>query len=101
MTRWAVILEDNGPEVAAPIREAYLQDHLAYLEAHRDRIVLAGPLRTEPDAMPGGGLWVIETPTREEAARIVETDPFFRHGLRKGYKLLLWGKAPFYGDVTL
>lgn len=101
MTRWAAIFEDNSPEIAAPIRERYFADHLTYLEAHRDRIVLAGALRTDPDAMPTGGLWVIETPTREEAARIVEIDPFFVHGLRKGYKLLIWGKAPFYGDVTL
>jgi uncharacterized protein YciI len=101
MTRWAAICEDNGPEVAAPIRERYLADHLAYLEAHRDRIVLAGALRTDEAAMPSGGLWVIETPTREEAAAIIEADPFYVHGLRKSYKLLLWGKAPFYGDVTL
>lgn len=101
MTRWAAIFEDNGPDVAAPIRERYMADHLTFLEAHSDRIVLAGPLRTEPDAMPSGGLWVIETPTREEAAGIIERDPFYVHGLRKGYKLLVWGKAPFYGDVTL
>jgi uncharacterized protein len=101
MTRWAAIFEDNAPEIAGPLRERHFADHLTYLEAHRDRIVLAGPLRSEPDAMPTGGLWVIETPTREEAVRIIETDPFFVHGMRKGYKLLIWGKAPFYGDVTL
>jgi uncharacterized protein YciI len=101
MTRWAAIFEDNGPETAAPIRERHLAGHLAYLETHRDRIVLAGALRTEESAMPSGGLWVIETPTREEAAAIVEADPFYLNGLRKSYRLLIWGKAPFYGNVTL
>jgi len=33
--------------------------------------------------------------------RLVEADPYFKLGLRKRYRLLVWGKAPCYEAVTL
>jgi uncharacterized protein len=38
--------------------------------------------------------------SRDEALRLVEGEPF-RLGLRKGYRLLVWGKAPYYETVNL
>jgi hypothetical protein len=43
----------------------------------------------------------MEVDSRDEAARLVEGDPYFRLGLRKSYRLLVWGKAPCYESVTL
>lgn len=48
-----------------------------------------------------GGLWVMDVETREEAVRLIEGDPCFTLGLRKGYRLAVWGKAPCYGEVRL
>ena len=41
--------------------------------------------------------------TQQEPLSIlyVENDPFFRFGLRKGYRLFVWGKAPCYQTVEL
>jgi len=36
-----------------------------------------------------------------EAVRLIEQDPYFQLGRRKGYRLLVWGKAPCYGTVSL
>ena len=36
-----------------------------------------------------------------DAARLCEDDPYFRHGLRTGYQIYAWGKAPIYDDVIL
>jgi len=44
---------------------------------------------------------VLEVASREEAVALCEDDPFFRHGLRKSYRLCLWGKAPCYQTVEL
>jgi hypothetical protein len=33
--------------------------------------------------------------------RLCEQDPFFVRGLRRGYRLYTWGKAPVYEAVTL
>ncbi len=85
MARWAAIFTDN-PEASA-VREAQRQAHFDYLARHADRILLAG------------GLWIIEADTRADAAQLCEEDPFFAHGLRKGYTLALWGRAPCYGAL--
>src|SRR5262249_50159842 len=68
---------------------------------HRDKIVLAGGLRPNPGEWYCGGLWVMEVENRADAARLCEEDPYFRLGLRKGYRLCVWGKAPPYQAVTL
>jgi uncharacterized protein len=74
---------------------------VAYLKMNTDTIRLAGGLRSSPDDWWNGGLWVIEVDTRQEAQRLCESDPYFKLGLRTGYRLHVWGKAPFYEDVTL
>jgi hypothetical protein len=48
-----------------------------------------------------GGLWVLEVESRDEAVALCEQDPYFRLGLRRGYRLYTWGTAPVYGAVTL
>jgi hypothetical protein len=48
-----------------------------------------------------GGLWILKVDSRDEAVKLIEHAPYFRLGLRKGYRLLVWDKAPRYGAVTL
>ena len=43
----------------------------------------------------------MEVGSREEAVRLVEADPYFTLGLRKHYRLFVWGKAPCYDAVML
>jgi uncharacterized protein YciI len=97
VARWAAIFEDN-PE-APNVRQAQRDAHFAYLARHADRILLAGGLRPGEDAYWSGGLWIIEADTRADAAGLCEEDPFFVHGLRKGYQLFIWGRAPCYGEL--
>ncbi|MBM3471126.1 MAG: hypothetical protein FJX73_10120 [Armatimonadetes bacterium] len=97
--RWVAIFEDN--EGKESIRKEHSNAHYDYLAANRDKIVIAGGLRPAPDEWFCGGLWVMEVDSREEAVKLAESDPFFRLGLRKGYRLLAWGKAPCYDAVTL
>ena len=66
-----------------------------------DVIKIAGGLRPNPDQWWSGGLWVMEVATRRQAESLCENDPYFKLGLRKAYRLYVWGKAPFYGPVTL
>ena len=99
MTRWVAIFEDD-PQ-AGWVREQHHADHFAYLERHKDKILLGGGLRPAPDAYWEGGLWILDVTTREEAVRLCEDDPYFTKGLRKGYRLYIWGRAPCYGRVEL
>lgn len=82
--RWVAIFTDRSG--ALDIRAAHAEAHFAYLEAHRDKIRIAGGLRNELGAPPDGGLWILDNISgREEAVQLCEADPFFVAGLRKSY----------------
>ncbi|MCL6615312.1 MAG: YciI family protein, partial [Firmicutes bacterium] len=73
----------------------YPDSHFDYLSANRDKILIAGALRPAPDESYCGGLWVLEVDSRDEAVRLIEQDPYFRLGLRKGYRLSPAGQGIF------
>jgi hypothetical protein len=88
--RFAAIFEE-GPEMA-PVRAEHEPAHLAYLEAHRDEIVMAGGLRNEHGGPYVGGLWVFEVSSLDRAVALIDQDPYQQANLRP-YRLLAWGKA--------
>ena len=97
--RWVAIFDDN--EGRESVRKAHSEAHFDYLAANRDKIVLAGGLRPEPGEWYCGGLWIMEVDSRDEAVSLVEGDPYLQLGLRKSYRLFVWGKAPCYDTVKL
>ena len=101
MARWVAIFEDRPEPEAGGIRRQHAAAHFAYLAENRDRILLGGGLRYAPGEWYCGGMWVMETGSRDEAAALCENDPYFKLGLRKTYRLYVWGKAPCYGPVEL
>ena len=88
--RFVVIFEE-GQEMAL-VRASSEPAHLAFLEAHREEIPMAGGLRDEHGGRYVGGLWVFEVESRERAVALIERDPYFLANPRK-YRLLAWGKA--------
>jgi uncharacterized protein YciI len=96
--RFVVIFEEGDEMV--PVRERLEPAHLAFLEAHRDEIRMAGGLRNEHGGPYVGGLWVFEVDNRKRAVTLIESDPYFLANPRK-YRLLAWGKALPRYQVTL
>ena len=101
MTRWVAIFEYNLESDVGWIRKQHAEAHFAYLGGNRHKILLGGGLRHGPGDWYCGGMWVMEVDSREEAASLCENDPFFKLGLRKDYRLYVWGKAPCYQMVEL
>ena len=101
MTRWVAIFDDHPESEAGWIRRRHAQAHFAYLAENRHKVLLGGGLRLGPEEWYCGGLWVIEVDSRDEAVALCENDPYFRLGLRKGYSLYVWGKAPCYQEIRL
>ena len=101
MARWIAIFENVDETVSRPIREAQAQSHFDFLSEHSAEIVVCGGLRESDEAWYCGGMWVLEVMDRRRAQELCEADPYFRIGLRKGYRLYRWGKASCYGQVTL
>lgn len=75
------------------VRERYRADHLAWLAARSDKILVAGSLRAQPDANPAGALWIVEAGSLEEARGVFATDPFWINGLRQDVEVFHWFKA--------
>ena len=88
---WAIRFHDRADRLAT--RERFLDAHVAWLAARRDRILVAGSLRSAPGTTPVGGLWVVEAGSRDEAEAIYATDPFWTEGLRERVEIHFWSKA--------
>ena len=88
---FAVIFTDNPGHGA--VRAAHLQDHIAWLEQHRDVVPIGGSLRLAPGDVPKGGLWIAEAESADQIDALIQSDPFFIAGLRQGYEILHWSKA--------
>ena len=77
----------------ADVRRDQMQAHLAWLDAHRDQVLVAGSLRTEPGTHPVGGLWIVEAEDSAAVDALLRNDPFFVHGLRERHEIHFWSKA--------
>lgn len=96
MTNFIVLFEDAA-DAAPDIRRTHMPAHLAFLEAHAEKIGAAGPLTTSAgDA--AGGLWLVTADNVEEVERLVRDDPFWPTGLRKSYTILKWTRV--FADGT-
>ncbi|XVJ69714.1 MAG: hypothetical protein HEQ39_08695 [Rhizobacter sp.] len=96
--RFVVIFEDSPDMVAVRLRLE--PEHLAFLNAHRDEIPMAGGLRHEHGGAYVGGLWVFEVDGKQRAVELIEQDPYFI-ACPRAYRLLAWGKALPQYLVTL
>jgi uncharacterized protein len=100
MPLFAAIFEDD-PGAAERVRAVAEADHLAWLEKHREQVLVAGALRPADGGAANGGLWLIDAETAEEARRICVEDPFYRQGLRKTFRLESWSRGFPKRPVTL
>ena len=55
------------------IRERHLAEHVAWLDAHADQVLVAGKLRTDPQAAPVAAQWIVKAPSPEAALALSET----------------------------
>lgn len=67
---------------ALPIREKYYDQHVTWLKAHGDVILVAGVHRETPEARPKGAVWIVNAPDRAALTTLIDTDPFWEQGLR-------------------
>jgi uncharacterized protein len=72
--------------------------HLAFL-AQNDTLLLAcGAKLNDDGSSAGGGIYIVDVETREEAERFIAQDPFTHVGLFENVKIVRWRKA--YVDGT-
>ncbi len=89
---------NNNPEKLGQLSQLY-PVHVQWLKEHESMILVAGAVRTEPDAPPIGGVWIVRAESKAEVEALFRTDPFWVNGLRQGYEILYWSKA--FPDKTV
>ena|ERR1700728_4394903 len=83
------IIYQEDREGGESIRAAERDGHLAYLERHKDILVLGGALLADDGAKRTGSCLIINVPGREAAEAFSRDEPFRKAGLFKSVKISL------------
>jgi uncharacterized protein YciI len=81
-----IIYQEDRADGAA-IRAANRDAHFAYLEQHRDILVLGGALLADDGTTRLGSCLVLNVPGREQAEAFSRNEPFRKAGLFKSVKI--------------
>jgi uncharacterized protein YciI len=90
----------DKPDIAER-RAELLKAHFAWLDANKDRVLLAGAVKTDVDGESLGGLWIIEADSKADVEKVYAGDPFFANGLRSKVEIFAYVKANPDRPVTL
>ena len=77
---------------SSDLRAATRPDHLAYLEAVRERILAGGPL-LGLDGGPIGSLMIVDFTDRKAAIAFAADDPYAQAGLFASVAVTAWRKV--------
>jgi uncharacterized protein YciI len=72
-----------------PLRAETRPQHLAYLQAAIDQVVVAGPL-LDDEGTPIGSMLLMEFPDRRSAVAFAADDPYARVGLFSSVAVTAW-----------
>lgn len=70
---FAVIFTDKPGH--GTLRAEHLNAHIGWVAEHQDTVLVAGSLRVEPGAVPKGGLWVVDAPSKEAVLDLMQPIP--------------------------
>jgi uncharacterized protein YciI len=81
-----IMVNDDRPDGQA-IRDATRDAHLAYLERHKNIVVLAGGTLAEDGKTRTGSVFIVNVPSRDAAEKFSAEEPFRKTGLFKTVKI--------------
>ena len=75
------------------VRQEAQDKHIAFLKANQIRLLACGAKLSDDGKSASGGLYIVDSQTREEAEQFIATDPFSRAGLFAEIRITRWRKA--------
>jgi uncharacterized protein YciI len=81
MSKLFILRFTDKPD-SMPIRAKHMTEHVAWLDAHADEVLVAGTLRVAPEDPPVAAIWIVKADSREAVLALSDSDPFWIHGLR-------------------
>jgi uncharacterized protein YciI len=95
------IVETFDKPDSLPLRMENRAEHLKYLDANKALLLSCGAKLHEDGSDLGGGLYVLDVDTREQAESFIEMDPFYKAGLFAEVRFTRWRKAYVAGVCHL
>lgn len=89
----AYMIETFDDPERAHLRQEKLQDHLAFLEENKDRLLACGAKMDDELTAGDGGLYILDTDSRAEAEEFIAQDPFSVAGLFRQVVIQRWRMA--------
>jgi len=94
-----ILYNEDRPDALA-IREATRDAHLAYLERHKDKVVLGGGLLSEDGQTRLGSVFIINVPNRKAAEVFSSEEPFRKAGLFQTTKITRMRRGQWHPEVA-
>lgn len=95
------IIETFDKPGSMPLRMATRAEHLKFLDENKHLLLACGAKLHDDGTDIGGGLYVVNVDTREEAERIIQADPFYKVELFERVNITRWRKAYVDGKSYL
>jgi len=93
---YIMVNEDRSDGQAIRIRDATRDAHLAYLERHKNIVVLAGGTLAEDGKIRTGSVFIVNVPSREAAEKFSAEEPFRKAGLFQTVKITRMRRGQWY-----
>ena len=91
-----IIIAEDKPD-SLELRQRVRPEHLAYLDAHKARLLAAGALLADDGKAGFGSVLIYDSDDRAEAEAFAQGDPFAKAGLFATTAIHRWRKAYFNG----
>lgn len=85
----------------ADMRVREREAHLAFLARNSELLLACGAKLTDDAENAGGGVYIVDVETREDAERFIAQDPFALAGLFERVSIVRWRKAYVDGKCFL
>jgi len=83
------------------VRQANRPAHLVFLAEKKALLLASGAKLNDDGSDAGGGIYIVDLPTREAAQRFIDADPFTQAGLFAEVRITRWRKAYLDGKCFL
>lgn len=78
-----------------PLRASLRDEHIAFLDANKGKLLACGAKLTDDGSGATGGVYILDVEDRAEAERFIAADPFTKAGLFARVEVVRWRKAFF------
>jgi len=94
-----ILYNEDRPD-GLETREATRDAHLAYLEKHKDKLVLGGGLLSEDGKTRLGSVFILNVPDRKAAEAFSTEEPFRKAGLFKTTKITRMRRGQWHPEAA-